>query len=205
MTQMKLATRGQGALTATPAAVQPPQDEHDDELQQTTMKQANSSSPEPTDGWPAGSKAARAKGDPKKTHPYTHRIEFLGVGKDENADRYLRWRVGDFVTVVSVASLIRDASDTYVRLQRAGVILAEQPGQKEFIRRVTTEASQDPTFDVAKRPGLLKGEFYFPDGPTSKNSTGRILPGRTAFADLPQVPSGRLAGGMATVGRACPR
>ena len=176
MTKMKQTTKRQGALQAKPAAVQPPQDEHDDDLQQTTMKQANSSSPEPTDGPPAGSKAASAKGDPKKTYPYTHRIEFLGVGKDENADRYLRWRVGDFVAVVSVASLIRDASDTYVRLQRAGVILAEQSGQKEFIRRVTTEASQDPTFDVAKRPGLLNGEFYFPDGPTSKNSTGAFYP-----------------------------
>ncbi len=149
-------------MQATPAAVQPPQDEHDDELQQTTMKQANSSSPEPTDGRPAGSQAARAKGDPKKTYPYTHRIEFLGVGKDENADRYLRWRVGDFVAVVSVASLIRDASDTYVRLQRAGVILAEQPGQKEFIRRVTTEASQDPTFDVATHPGSSQRRILFP-------------------------------------------
>jgi len=169
-------TTGQGTLKAKSAAVQPPQDEHDDELQQTTMKQANSSSPEPTDSPPAGSKAASAKGDPKKTYPYTHRIEFLRVGKDENADRYLRWRVGNFVAVVSVASLIRDASDTYVRLQRAGVILAEQPGQKEFIRRVTTEASKDPTFDVAKHPGLLNGEFYFPDGSSSKDSAGAFYP-----------------------------
>ncbi len=67
-------------------------------------------------------------------------------------------------------------SDTYVRLQRAGVILAERAGQQEFIGRVTTEASKDPTFDVATRPGLLNGEFYFPDGSTSKNSTGASYP-----------------------------
>src|SRR5579871_6118683 len=59
------------------------------------------------------------KRNPKNRYPYTHRIEFLGVGKDENADRYIRWRVGNHVAVVSVASMIRDASETYVRVQRA--------------------------------------------------------------------------------------
>ena len=117
-----------------------------------------------------------AKAALKKTYPYTHRIEFLGVGKDENADRYLRWRVGNVEVVVSVASLIRDASDTYVRLQRVGVILAEQAGRKEFLGRVTTEASRDATFDVARRPGLLNAEFYLPQGPTSKNSAGAFYP-----------------------------
>src|SRR5271166_78438 len=140
------------------------------------MKQARSASPKPANRRPAGSKAVSIEGDPKKTYPYTHRIEFLGVGKDENADRYLRWRVGNFVADVSVASLIRDASDTYVRLQRAGVILAEQAGRKEFNGRMTIEASKDPSFDVATRPGLLNGEFYFPDGSTSKNSTGAFYP-----------------------------
>jgi hypothetical protein len=117
-----------------------------------------------------------AKAALKKTYPYTHRIEFLGLGKDENTDRYLRWRVGNVEVVVSVAGLIRDASDTYVRLQRVGVILTEQAGRKEFLGRVMIEASKDPTFDVAKRPGLLNGEFYFPDGSTSKNSTGAFYP-----------------------------
>src|SRR5271165_87754 len=122
MMKKKQTTNGKGTPKAKSAEVQPPQHKHtddiefravgkseDDESQETTMKQARSASPKPANRRPAGSKAVSIEGDPKKTYPYTHRIEFLGVGKDENADRYLRWRVGNFVADDSVASLIRDA------------------------------------------------------------------------------------------------
>jgi len=62
------------ALEAKPAEVQPPQHKHtddfefravgkseDDELQETTMKQARSASPKPTNRRPAGSKAVSIK------------------------------------------------------------------------------------------------------------------------------------------------
>jgi hypothetical protein len=181
MIKKKQTTSGHSSLKAKPAEAKHQRTSNtgksaEHQSQETTMTHASSGSPAPSDSRAAGSKAVSTKGDLKQKFPHTHKVEFLGVGKDENADRYLRWRVGDFVAVVSVASLIREPSDTYVRLQRAGVILAERAGQQEFIGRVTAEASKDATFDVATRPGLLKGEFYFPDGSSSKGSTGAFYP-----------------------------
>ena len=81
------------------------------------------------------------KGD-KKLHPFTHEIEFLGVGKARNGDRYLKRRVGTDVALVSVAKLLSDPKEEYVRLQRAGVILLRKDGQNRFINCVEAEASE---------------------------------------------------------------
>ena len=112
----------------------------------------------------------------KEKYPYTHKIEFLGVGKSENGDRYLRRRVGTDVALISVPKLLSDATEEFVRLQRVGVILPEQVDRRELMGRVRLEASEEPTFNVATEPGLLGDDFFFPDGPASGKSNNAFYP-----------------------------
>jgi hypothetical protein len=112
----------------------------------------------------------------KKEYRFTNKIDFLGVGKSENGDRYLRRRVGQDVALISVAKLITNAPEEYVRLQRVGVILPEPADRHELMGRVRIEASKEPTFDVATEPGLLGDDFFFPDGPASGKSNNAFYP-----------------------------
>jgi len=107
----------------------------------------------------------------KDAWKYTSKIEFLDVGEDENEDRYLRWRIGDSVALISIANVFRDPTEVYVRLQRKGVILSQEPERREFLKRVRIEGEKEPTFSVANRPGLFKGRFHFPDDLISQKST----------------------------------
>ncbi len=109
---------------------------------------------------------------PKGTYKYTSKIEFLGRGKSENGDRFIKRRIGEDVALISVAKLFAQPNDEFVRLQRAGVTLLLPDARREFTKRVQDEAGKQPTFQVATQPGLLGGKFHFPDDGVSKGVSG---------------------------------
>jgi hypothetical protein len=113
----------------------------------------------------------------KEAYPHTSKIQFVGVGASENGDRFLRRRIRDQEALVSVAKLISNPNDEFVRLQRAGVVLLKRGPRDEFLDRVQIEADKTPTFRVATQPGFLGDEFFFPDGPARKgNSNNAFYP-----------------------------
>ena len=97
----------------------------------------------------------------------TGRVEFLGVGESDAGDRFLKRGVGSHVDLISVAKLISNPTEEYVRLQRAGLPLLRRPGRDRFIEEAEIEAGKTPTFLVARQPGLYRGHFCFPGDPVS--------------------------------------
>jgi hypothetical protein len=93
---------------------------------------------------------------------YTNKIEFFGVGANESGDRFIKRRIGQSAALISVAAILENANEEYVRLQRDGVALLQPAARREFIQRVEEESSKEPMFRVAMRPGLLDDKFHFP-------------------------------------------
>jgi hypothetical protein len=62
MTELKRTAEAEGALKTKAAKVDPPQHEHNDEFQDTTMTQARGACPQPSNGRSAGSRAVSTKG-----------------------------------------------------------------------------------------------------------------------------------------------
>jgi hypothetical protein len=92
----------------------------------------------------------------------TRSVEFLGVGRSAKGDRFLKRRVGSNVDLISVAKLISNPTEEYVRLQRAGLTLLRRPGRDKFIQDAEIEAGKEPTFLVATQPGLYRGRICLP-------------------------------------------
>jgi hypothetical protein len=95
-------------------------------------------------------------------------VEFLGVGRSADGDRFLKRRVGSHVDLISVAKLISNPPEEYVRLQRAGLPLLRRPARDKFIEQAEIEAGKEPTFLVARQPGLYRGRVCLPGDAVSK-------------------------------------
>jgi hypothetical protein len=132
-------------------------DDADHELQEKVMKMARSASAM------AGAKAGKGDGRGVSKGPSAPAIEFLGVGASANGDRFLKRRIRKNVALISVAKLISNPTDEYVRLQRAGLALLRRPARDAFIAQAEIEAGKRPTFLVATQPGLHGCRFCFPD------------------------------------------
>jgi hypothetical protein len=98
----------------------------------------------------------------------TRSVEFLGVGTSADGDRFLKRRVGSHVDLISVAKLISNPTEEYVRLQRAGLPLLRQAARHKFIEQAEIEAGKEPTFRVARQPGLYRGRVCLPGDPVSE-------------------------------------
>ncbi len=103
--------------------------------------------------------------------PQAPKIEFLGIGASANGDRFLKRRVGNDVALISVAKLITNPKEEYVRLQRAGLALLRPGAQNKFIDQAEIEAGKEPTFLAATQPGLYGDRFCFPDDLVSANQS----------------------------------
>ena len=75
--------------------------------------------------------------------------------------------VGGDVDLIDVAKLISNPAAEYVRLQRAGLPLLRQAARNQFIEQAEIEAGKDPTFLVARQPGLYRGKVCLPGDPVS--------------------------------------
>ena len=95
-------------------------------------------------------------------------VELLGVGASPDGDRFLKRRVGSHVDLIDVAKLISNPTAEYVRLQRAGLPLLRRAARNRFIEQAEIEAGKEPTFLVARQPGLYRGRVCLPGDPVSK-------------------------------------
>ncbi len=108
--------------------------------------------------------SAKAKGQSEGTR----RVEFLSVGASVDGDRFLKRRVGSHVDLIDVAKLISNPTAEYVRLQRAGLPLLRPAARNRFIEQAEIEAGKEPTFLVARQPGLYRGRVCLPGDPVSE-------------------------------------
>ena len=101
----------------------------------------------------------------------TCQVEFLRVGATSDGDRFLKRRVGSHVDLIDVAKLISNPTAEYVRLQRAGLPLLRQAARNRFIEQAEIEAGKEPTFLVARQPGLYRGRVCLPGDPVSEGQS----------------------------------
>ena len=102
----------------------------------------------------------------------TRQVEFLGVGATGEGDRFLKRRVGSHVDLIDVGKLISNPTTEYVRLQRAGLPLLRPAARNQFIEQAEIEAGKEPTFLVARQPGLYRGRICLPGDPVSEGQIG---------------------------------
>jgi hypothetical protein len=91
---------------------------------------------------PAKATDASSTPEEETAYQYTHLIEFLGVGTDEQQARYLVLQIGEQRMVMRVGNLTTNRGDELARLERAGVPLVAGPAQNEFILRTQEEAGK---------------------------------------------------------------
>lgn len=113
---------------------------------------------------PAVDEGAKAKWQPGGAR----QVEFLGVGASGDGDRFLKRRIGSHVDLIDVAKLISNPTAEYVRLQRAGLPLLRRAARDRFIEKAEIEAGKEPTFLVARQPGLYRGKVCLPGDPVSQ-------------------------------------
>jgi Domain of unknown function (DUF927) len=99
------------------------------------------------------------------------RIEFLAVGASGDGDRFLKRRIGNHVDLIDVGKLISNPTTEYLRLQGAGLPLLRHDVRAKFIQQAEIEAGQDPTFLVARQPGLYRGRVCLPGDPMSEGQS----------------------------------
>ncbi len=101
------------------------------------------------------------KGD-KELHPFTHEIEFLGVGVSEKRGKFLLVQKGDKHAVLSVRALKRQPQDELERLEALDVDLILNKAQAEFLVRAQEAVGMPTTFKVATQIGWFGDVFVLP-------------------------------------------
>ena len=125
----------------------------------------------------AGNSAVNDRAKANEKLDGTRGVEFLGVGTSADGDRFLKRRVGSHVDLISVAKLISNPTEEYVRLQRAGLPLLRRAARDKFIEQVEIEAGKEPTFLVARQPGLYRGRVCLPgDAVSASHSDVEFYP-----------------------------
>jgi hypothetical protein len=97
-------------------------------------------------------------------HKHTSNIAFLGVGKSEDEELFLKVAVGDKTALLNVDNLPDPRSGELKILTRLGEPLITQPSRTEFLGRVHDVARSKTSFEVALKTGHCKGEFVLPPG-----------------------------------------
>jgi hypothetical protein len=116
----------------------------------------------------------------KDALPFTKDIHFLGVGVDDENNRYLVLKVKDKRVVMRVDNLSTNRPVEMKRLEREGVSLISSAAQTEFINRAQREAGKSPRFQVITKTGWNASAdgsrfFLFPDAISDAEDEKRVV------------------------------
>jgi hypothetical protein len=100
----------------------------------------------------------------KAMHQYTSKIEFLGRGKSENGDSYLKVRVDKESALLNVDNLADARSGELKILTRLGEPLLASSARNKFLAEAQEEARKPPTFAVVTKTGWRDDVFVLPGG-----------------------------------------
>lgn len=97
-------------------------------------------------------------------HKHTSNIAFLGVGKSEDEELFLKVTVGQKTALLNVDNLADPRSGELKILTRLGEPLILPASRTEFLARVHDAARAEPTLKVAVKTGWFDGQYVLPPG-----------------------------------------
>ena len=104
------------------------------------------------------------KGKSTLQHTHTCNITFVGVGKSEDDELFLKVAVGEKTALLNVDNLADPRSGELKKLTPLGEPLIKPAARAEFLTRVHDAARAEPTLKVAVRTGWFDGKYVLPEG-----------------------------------------